>query len=510
METVLNKLQEGVKYPRFERDATRIINDLVTHITNERGVYSSSIEPNPNEHKVWFNTNTNTLNIYDNGRWNTISGGGSGGGNTENLSGVKSISMVSGSITGVKIINMNSGLITGVTGISLVSGSNVNRIAAIASGIAFNGLLTDTTLFHSIDLSKGDIKGANTIKAYYNGLTIEPINDIYTGKPIVINGKAAGLNISVNDGADFTIDKVKIINMNSGIINGIDTITFGSGSNAHIVRAQGNVIAYNGTLSDTTLMHSIDFVYGNVKGIKSIKGDWSGFIIEPINDTYTGKPITIHGRAAGLSLGANSTAPFAITGISSIGWKMGTSNGYGMTFNVNDNIINSTRDTYNINNGSITLTNETITGSANVNLTLYGTISGATISGGIINGALISDCHIENAYINTTGGQINNTYFTNGFINGDITISGILNGGIISGATISGGTISGGAINNVTIGTGNALLYAGSKVLVTYTGSNSNPILIPNGGNIGNNSSSLTLCGVTLTGGDFTKLKNLQ
>lgn len=396
MEPILNKLQEGVKYPSFERDATRIINDLVSHITKERGVYSSSIEPNPNEHKVWFNTNTNTLNIYENGRWNTISGSGGGGGNTEYLNGVKNITM------------------------------------------------------------------------------------------------------------------------NSGFITGVSEITFVSGSNAHTVRSQGNVIAYNGTLSDTTLMHSIDFVYGDVKGIKSIKGDWSGLSIEPVNNTLTGKPIIIHGRAAGLTIGADSTAPFVLSGVSSIGWKNGSSYGYMMTFNVNDNIINSTRDTYNINSGSITLTNETITGSANVNLTLSGTINAlnTTIEFPVINSPSIS------------GGNFNNPTIMSGFIIGSVTLAGIISGGtisgvtltgninatncIISGATISGGTISEGVINNVTIGTGNVLLYAGSKVLVTYTGNNSNPILIPKGGNIGDNSSSLTLCGVTLTGGDFTKLKNLQ
>lgn len=72
MEPVVNKLQEGVKYPRFERDATKTINDLVEHITKERGVYSSSIEPNPNEHNIWFNTNDNTLYIYNKGVWKTI------------------------------------------------------------------------------------------------------------------------------------------------------------------------------------------------------------------------------------------------------------------------------------------------------------------------------------------------------------------------------------------------------------------------------------------------------
>lgn len=72
MEPILSKLQEGVKYPRFERDATKTINDLVEHITKERGVYSSSIEPNPNEHNIWFNTNDNTLYIYNKGVWKTI------------------------------------------------------------------------------------------------------------------------------------------------------------------------------------------------------------------------------------------------------------------------------------------------------------------------------------------------------------------------------------------------------------------------------------------------------
>lgn len=72
MEPVVNKLQEGVKYPRFERDATRIINDLVTHITQERGIYSSDIEPNPNEHSIWFNTNNYKTYIYTNEEWNDI------------------------------------------------------------------------------------------------------------------------------------------------------------------------------------------------------------------------------------------------------------------------------------------------------------------------------------------------------------------------------------------------------------------------------------------------------
>ena len=247
MEPIISKLQEGVKYPRFERDATTIINDLVEHITKERGVYSSSIEPNPSEHKVWFNTNDNTLNIYENGKWNTISGQG-------------------------------GGTISGAT----ISGATIS-----------GGYLTGSITANGATISGGNINGATL----------------------------GGINVT------------------SG------SISYANISNAYI--------------------------------------------------NYS---------------------------------------------------------------------------------TLIGTINA---SGATINGATIS------------GGNINYS-----------TLIGTINA---SGATINGATISG-----ATIGTGNALLYAGSKVLVTYTGSVANPILIPSGGYIGYDSASLTLCGVTLTGGDFTKLKNLQ
>lgn len=72
MEPIISKLQEGVKYPRFERDATKTINDLVDHITKERGIYSSSIEPNPNEHSIWFNTNDNKIYKYTDEEWKDI------------------------------------------------------------------------------------------------------------------------------------------------------------------------------------------------------------------------------------------------------------------------------------------------------------------------------------------------------------------------------------------------------------------------------------------------------
>ena len=276
MEPIISKLQEGVKYPRFERDATTIINDLVEHITKERGVYSSSIEPNPSEHKVWFNTNDNTLNIYENGKWNTISGQG-------------------------------GGTISGAT----ISGATIS-----------GGYLTGSITANGATISGGNINGATL----------------------------GGINVT------------------SG------SISYANISNAYI--------------NYSTLM--------------------------------------------------------------------GTINASGATIN------------------------------------------GATISGGTLIGSIIGS--------GTTTIDMKYGVIKDVCINGCIMQNNIN----ATNATISDATISGGNINGATIGTGNALLYAGSKVLVTYTGSVANPILIPSGGRIGYDSASLTLCGVTLTGGDFTKLKNLQ
>ena len=400
MEPIISKLQEGVKYPRFERDATTIINDLVEHITKERGVYSSSIEPNPNEHKVWFNTNNNTLNIYENGRWNTISGQGGGGGSS--------------------------------------SGAIINSATINASTI--NG---------------GTISGAT----------------ISSGNIDVNNIKAKSI-------------ETPLINLTSGSIN----------KSIHLL---GDNYIFNGKLADSTLFHSIDLGSGSIAGLTSIKTlSYTGLTIEPYDVTGTGTPIIINGRAAGINIIADSTAHLNIEGITKLNWIKGSSNGYMMTFNTTNNTINSNYDTFNIANG-------TISGSANINLTLSGTISGVTISGGTISGGNINGATL--GAINVTSGSINYAHINDAHISG-----GNINGATISDATISGGDIYGASIGNVSINTGSALLYAGSKILVTYTGSTANPLLMPNGGNIGYNSASLTLCGVTLTGGDFTKLKNLQ
>ena len=549
MEPIISKLQEGVKYPRFERDATTIINDLVEHITKERGVYSSSIEPNPNEHKVWFNTNNNTLNIYENGKWNTISGQGGG------------------SSSGAHFFNA-------------VLGGTTNNVSGIISG--------------------GTISGATI-----SGGTL-------TGTINATNATISGGNIDIN--------QIKAKSIETPYIR------LTSGSTNKSIQLLGDNYVFNGKLADSTLFHSIDLNHGSIAGLTSIKTlSYTGLSIEPYDVTSTGTPITIHGRAAGIDIIADSTAHVNIECITKLNWIKGSSNGYMMTFNTTNNTINSNYDTFNIANGNIKLTSGLISGSANINLTLSGTISGGTISGvtisgGTINGgfitgsttingatisgAAISGGNIYGAYINATGAYMQSINISNGNIGGSILLTGTINGGTISGATISGGTISGGTINggfitgsttingatisgaaisggniygayinatgaymqsinisngniggsilltgtinggtisgatisggtisggtikgdinasgatingatinNAIINGGNSLLYAGSKVLVSYTGSITEPILIPNGGAIGNDSSSLILCGVTLTGGDFTKLKNLQ
>lgn len=74
---IIPKLETQQKYPLFYAEATKTINDVIEHITKERGVYSSNIEPDPKEHNIWFNTNDNKLYhwVEEEQSWKTISGG---------------------------------------------------------------------------------------------------------------------------------------------------------------------------------------------------------------------------------------------------------------------------------------------------------------------------------------------------------------------------------------------------------------------------------------------------
>lgn len=60
---IIPKLETQQKYPLFYAEATKTINDIIEHITKERGVYSSNIEPDPKEHSIWLNTNDNKIYV---------------------------------------------------------------------------------------------------------------------------------------------------------------------------------------------------------------------------------------------------------------------------------------------------------------------------------------------------------------------------------------------------------------------------------------------------------------
>lgn len=62
---VIPTLETQQKYPLFYAEATKTINDIIEHISKERGIYISNIEPDPKEHLIWFNTNFNTIYFYD-------------------------------------------------------------------------------------------------------------------------------------------------------------------------------------------------------------------------------------------------------------------------------------------------------------------------------------------------------------------------------------------------------------------------------------------------------------
>lgn len=62
---IIPELETQQKYPLFYAEATKTINDIIEHITNERGIYTSDIEPDPREHIYWFNTNLGILYKYN-------------------------------------------------------------------------------------------------------------------------------------------------------------------------------------------------------------------------------------------------------------------------------------------------------------------------------------------------------------------------------------------------------------------------------------------------------------
>ena len=78
--TVVPTLETQQKYPLFYAEATKTINNIIEHISKERGIYTSNIEPDPKEHTIWFNTNFNTIYFYNEKTKSFIPITGGGGG----------------------------------------------------------------------------------------------------------------------------------------------------------------------------------------------------------------------------------------------------------------------------------------------------------------------------------------------------------------------------------------------------------------------------------------------
>ncbi len=242
MEPVVNKLQEGVKYPRFERDATKTINDLVEHITKERGVYSSSIEPNPSEHKVWFNTNNNTLNIYENSRWNTISGQGGGSGGSSGAI-INSATINTSTISGG---NINNTTISNSKFDGFINASGATISGATISVATINGANINGATLGGINVTSGSINYASINNATISGATID--GGILTGdvnaSGAIINGATITGNTTIN-GATISGATISGCKINKGgqlnYGNGILVTYTGTETNPILIPYGGNI-----------------------------------------------------------------------------------------------------------------------------------------------------------------------------------------------------------------------------------------------------------------------------
>ena len=82
---VVPALETQQKYPLFYAEATKTINDIIEHISKERGIYTSNIEPDPKEHTIWFNTNFNAIYFYNEKTKSFIPITGGGGGDLSTI-----------------------------------------------------------------------------------------------------------------------------------------------------------------------------------------------------------------------------------------------------------------------------------------------------------------------------------------------------------------------------------------------------------------------------------------
>lgn len=202
---IIPKLETQQKYPLFYAEATKTINDVIEHITKERGVYSSNIEPDPKEHNIWFNTNYNRLYrwVEEEQSWKIISGGSS---------------------EIVYFTEFKGDFYNGKTYIfdGNKYGSNISRVSAIEPITNFEAILINCDFINS-DNGEYDIEfkyiggNTNTTKGIYY---VKYIDGYCTVTKLTDNIIIYGKNIS---GAEL-IAIEGVINVPEGIITGNDYI----------------------------------------------------------------------------------------------------------------------------------------------------------------------------------------------------------------------------------------------------------------------------------------------
>lgn len=265
MEPIISKLQEGVKYPRFERDATTIINDLVEHITKERGVYSSSIEPNPSEHNIWFNTDTNIISIYSNedNVWKSISSDLSESKINTDIYSIKPFPYIN--IMFDKGTTIELDLISNVNYILLVNAININYY--------IKGLLDYNGIEDYIILSDGNVTSYNgSFMVFICGIYIWYINiggNFLNNILLSISSGAIALDYTDNDGNHYK-NKQDVTNYNGTYESLIDDIGEGNGgvinncilspndgASITIFNDNNNIIAFSGVDVDDSIINII-------------------------------------------------------------------------------------------------------------------------------------------------------------------------------------------------------------------------------------------------------------
>ena len=287
---IIPKLETQQKYPLFYAEATKTINDIIEHITKERGVYSSNIEPDPKEHNIWFNTNDNKIYrwVEEEQSWKTISG--SGGSEIVYVTEPKS-DFYNGKIY---IFDGNK------------YGKDISRVSAIEPITNFEAILINCNFIRSdngdynIDINFKYISGeTNTTEGIYYVKYIDGycIVTKLTDNTIVYGKNIQGALLMdvggpdfIEDGVSYTEDYIEIKN---DVIHDIGIVTIGiSVTNASILEIPKGITfcPYDYFYIDTLILYGdVNFDYFTVYPDK-FDGDINKMIIYNKNNEIITPP----------------------------------------------------------------------------------------------------------------------------------------------------------------------------------------------------------------------------